>query len=151
VGRRTTLEPDWDAEARDFALEFEELLDEGRDRLILHFLELGDPRPLIHFLKNGHEFGQHVRNYLAWMLDDKKPYPPFQLVVDRRRNRSRRKKPFSATADNEWRDGQAALRVNTLAHKVGRQEAIEQVAREMGIGFDTVRKAYDRICGKKQR
>lgn len=148
-------EPDWDAEARDLALTHEEPLDEdeARDELILRFLELGDPRPLIHFLKNGHDFGPTLRHYLALMLSDAQtPFPPFRLVTERRRNR-RRKKPFPSTASNEWRDGKAALRVNAILRKVGYQEAIEQVAREMGIGSDTVRKAHDRICGggKKQR
>ena len=149
-------QPDWEAEARDWVVWDAETSDhvrvphdEGRDLLTLHFLEQGDPRPLIHFLKKGHEFGQDVRNYLASMLDDSKPYPPFQLVVDRRHNRSRRKKPFPATAANAWRDGEAALQVKAIVRKVGYEAAIEQVAREMAIGDASVKKAYDRICGKK--
>jgi hypothetical protein len=126
--------------------------DEGRDLLTLHFLEQGDPRPLIHFLKNDHQFGPRVRNCLAWMLDDSKPYPPFQFVVERRRNRSRRKKPFPATAGNKWRDRKLALRVYELVHKgVRYEQALEQTAQEFGTSDATVKKAYARILGKRKR
>jgi hypothetical protein len=157
MGRRS--EPDWDAEARDFPYWDDEECDfvqvthdEGRDLLTLHFLEQGDPRPLIHFLKNDHQFGPRVRNCLAWMLDDSKPYPPFQFVVERRRNRSRRKKPFPVTAGNKWRDRKLALRVYELVHKgVRYEQALEQTAQEFGTSDATVKKAYARILGKRKR
>jgi hypothetical protein len=39
--------------------------------------------------------------------------------------------------------------VGELVRKVGYEAAVKQVAEEMGIGAETVRKAYDRIYGKK--
>ena len=125
-----TVEVNWDAEARDFALALGAPLDEGRDHLILAFLDQGDPQPLIHFLKDGHELGPEVRHYLALMLDDgdQTSFPPFQLVIDRRRNQ-RRRKTFPVTAANQLRDGKAAMRVAEL-RKIGYEKAIEQVASE---------------------
>lgn len=147
------VEPDWEAEAYYYRYEDPESgeyvqlpMDEARDRLILDYLVQGDPRPLIHFLRSEHELGCNVRSYLALMLGDSTL--PWRFIIERRSKR-RRTNPFPRTASIKWRNGRAALRVGELVRKVGYEAAVKQVAEEMGIGAETVRKAYDRIYGKK--
>jgi hypothetical protein len=141
--------PDWEREARDAALEFQLPLDEGRDIVILDCLMQGDPQALAHFLRSGHELGPEVREYLATMLGEGKT--PFRLVVERRTNK-RRTRPFLLTASIKRRDGKAAMRMRELVvTKVKYDKAKEQAAEEFGINVDLVRKAYNRIYGKKLR
>jgi hypothetical protein len=139
--------PDWDAEARDAALEFQVPLDEAQDIVILDGLMQGDPQALAHFLRSGHELGPEVRKYLADMLGEGQTR--FRLVIKEREGRPG---PFRSTASNKRRDGKAAMRMRELiVGGVRYEKAMEQVAREMPIGAETVKKAYDRIYGNKPR
>jgi hypothetical protein len=135
---RRKFEFDWDAEARNYALGVEhhgELgvpLDEGTDQLILDFLEKGDPQPLIHFLKNDHEFGPRLRHYLALMLDDTYPsYPPFRLIIEKRANRRRRKHLFPRAASNQLRDNKAATGLTRRSFACGMAESKAHTARAL--------------------
>src|SRR5262245_3447044 len=138
-------DPPWDFEAKLLALLSGMSFDEASDKIIIHWLDSGDFRPLAWKLLERRIPGQLVLTYLALMMldQDVEGLVPYQLKTVPRKA-GRRKQP-----ENFVRD----LVIRTLVDKrikelgPGTYDAsIKDVAERTGHSERLVRNAYDRYA-----
>jgi len=138
-------DPPWDLEAKLLALLSGMSFDEASDKIIIHWLDSGDLRPLAWKLLERRRPGQLVLTYLALMMldQDVEGRVPYRLKTVLRKA-GRRKQP-----ENFVRD----LVIRTLVDKrikelgPGSYDAsIKDVAKRTNHSERVVRNAYDRYA-----
>jgi hypothetical protein len=144
-------ETPWDDIVAELEGELSLSIDEARDRVIWSYLKVGDTGPLICFLLRGYVPAFWVRHGIARMMlpDDvlsESPKLPIRLVAVARRRGPK------TNIDKALRDRQLAKRVSDYITQHGKgsyDAAITDVAKDMNMGEQTVRNAYDKRHGKK--
>jgi hypothetical protein len=145
----------WQTEAEILAKLAECSLADATDNVIIRWLEAGDTRPLASALMTGHVPSDLVRRYLGLMLDPDgstldedsgEELVPYRLDAVARSGKGGN----SIKPEILPRDLLAATAVKQAMTAGETYEiAVVEIAKKMGVGEDTLKKAYSKWYGRE--